>query len=356
MKKLQMRAPIGPRFPKVLGESDSRRRKIDSGCLACLGESSNNTRMRKALVSSLFILFACAAYAQAPQKTGVLREAVQIPIVVNAKQVGVSAAAVGTKVQVVSEDDGKVQISVSGGHAWVASDKVDVSQAASASAQTPVSQIPSAAASEAKKNATPVSPAIEGKNGAKWMRWYHPKPGKGNDFLLNVFHVLKEQYGTLEPASAEKNGWCISATKESVYDESVIKGWVKPPPIEDFPVPAGKSESDFDAFVYSMFLTGFEPDIKRQLRLGAVVFVHEAVASYIKDPELKSMLPLIPVKSFDISRKGNLVVYSIEGHNDPSFAQTIGVNNRNRPRHDDSKNKTILLFIDKFMAEAGKKR
>ena len=320
------------------------------------GKGRDNGFMRNALISSLLVLFACASYAQAPQKTGVLREPVQIPLLVNGKQVGATTVAAGTKVQVVSEADGKVQIAVSGGEAWVTPEKVEVQVAPAATvvvAAPPKSS--EAPASELKQVSSLASGDTAGKHGAKWMRWYHPKPGKGNDFLLNVFHVLKDNYGTLEPVPVEKNGWCVSATKESVYDESVIKGWVKQSPIEDFPVPPGKSEADFDAFVYSMFLTGFEADIKRQLKLGAVVFIHEAVASYMKDPELKAMMPMIPKKSFDISRKGNLVVYSIEGHNDHSFAQTIGVNNRNRPSPDYSRIKLFRCSLTSSWLRQAKK-
>ena len=115
--------------------------------------------MKKLLISSLLVLFACASHAQAPRKTGVLREPVQIPLVMNGKQVGTSTVAAGTKVQVVSEADGKVQISISGGEAWVAPEIVDVQAAplapvvAAATPAAAVSRATPALASMPKKEA-----------------------------------------------------------------------------------------------------------------------------------------------------------------------------------------------------------
>ena len=110
--------------------------------------------MKKTLISSLLVLFACASHAQAPQKTGVLREPVQIPLVMNGKQVGMSTVAAGTKVQVVSEADGKVQIAVSGGQVWVAPEKVDEVQEAPRVVQSPAPKPASAVSAPPKASAT----------------------------------------------------------------------------------------------------------------------------------------------------------------------------------------------------------
>ena len=107
--------------------------------------------MRNAL--TLLVIFACASHAQAPQKTGVLREPVQIPLVMNGKQVGMSTVAAGTKVQVVSEADGKVQIAVSGGQVWVATDKVDEVQEAPRVVQSPAPKPASAVSAPPKASA-----------------------------------------------------------------------------------------------------------------------------------------------------------------------------------------------------------
>ncbi|MEI8122576.1 MAG: hypothetical protein WCI20_11025, partial [bacterium] len=88
--------------------------------------------------SSLLLFLAYISHAQTQQKTGVLREAVQVPLAVNGKQVGVSTAAAGTKFQVVREANGMLLVSVAGGQVWVASDKVFVVQEAQPVAQNPV--------------------------------------------------------------------------------------------------------------------------------------------------------------------------------------------------------------------------
>ena len=107
--------------------------------------------------SSLFLFLAYVSYAQSPQKTGVLREAAQVPLALNGKQVGVFTAATGTKVQVLSEAEGKLLVSVAGGQVWIVSDKVDVVQKAHPVEQNPVPKqanvttVPSKASSAASK-------------------------------------------------------------------------------------------------------------------------------------------------------------------------------------------------------------
>ena len=104
--------------------------------------------MKKLPIAFLLALFACATYAQAPQKTGVLREAVQVPLLMNGKQVGMTTAAAGTKVQVVSEADGKLLLSVCGGEVSVTPEKVNV-QAAPAAAPVVVAATPKPSATPA---------------------------------------------------------------------------------------------------------------------------------------------------------------------------------------------------------------
>ena len=111
--------------------------------------------MHKCLVSALAAFFAYVAYAQTSQKTGVLLEAVQVPLVVNGKQVGVSTAAAGTRGQVVNESGGKVLLAVSGGQVWIDAKKMDVQNAPSAPAVAAATPKPFLTTAPAKAAATP---------------------------------------------------------------------------------------------------------------------------------------------------------------------------------------------------------
>ena len=84
------------------------------------------TIVKQIYIVTLLFIFTYVSYTQAPQKTGVLREAVQVPLLMNGKQVGTSTAAAGAKVRVISEADGKLLLAVSGGQVWVTLEKVDV--------------------------------------------------------------------------------------------------------------------------------------------------------------------------------------------------------------------------------------
>lgn len=95
----------------------------------------NYTIIKRPLISSLLLVFACASFAQGPQRPVILREAVQVPLVLNGKQVGTTTVAAGTKVQVVSEANGKALVAASGGKTWVDSASIVINEPAQVAVQ-----------------------------------------------------------------------------------------------------------------------------------------------------------------------------------------------------------------------------
>ena len=316
--------------------------------------------MRKALACSLLLLSAFVAYAQSPQKTGILREPVQISLLLNGKQVGTKTAAAGEKVQIVSETAGKVQIAISGGQAWVTPDKVDVQSTPAApvvAAATPKPLVvtksvqPTAAPEATLTNYSVEELALrkrvtEGPH--PLVAWIN---SKACSYPRHRCLVVKDFWIAKTLGDRKDSRWVILANmwpKEDA-DTSRDEGndfFDKPDGLQDMSYLDGSGsvyggcvyiqkiptsiEDLVDVYVYTQPDSRDIPDIERRAKLGAGVFIAEAWGSEAAAKFAKQVHMPIPTtdtngSGFGFAKKGNIVAFRIDEAKSNSELTSAGV-------------------------------